>query len=347
MSNDTPEFPSGAENALAPAVQTAQSPVRGVDWRPRSVKELLALSNLLAKSDLIPQDYRGKPANVAVALMHGARLGFDGAQSVQAIAVINGRPSIWGDHALAVCLAHPACEDIIEYFALDGKRLSPEEKARYEGLPRDEIPDGLTAICIAKRRGREPVTRTFSVAQAKNSIVWSGNKKIPLWQKPGPWESNPVRMLQMRARGFALRDAFPDALHGLYLAEELVGIQPDPTELPTLDTEASAGGETAKPQEDELLERGLVALKSLTLSADTPGPDGQPGIMLAIGEYKGQTKYDNLNEARLRAIHAKCGDPKVRQNALIGLQRRVEALERAVSQEPPKEVKDAAETAGD
>jgi hypothetical protein len=285
-------------------------------------------------------------ANVAIALMHGARLGFDGAQALQAITVINGTPSLWGDHALAVCLAHPACEDIIEYFALDDKPLKPEEKARFAGLPRDKIPDGLTAICIAKRRGREPITQSFSVAQAKNTIVWAGNKKISLWDKPGPWESFPIRMLQMRARAFALRDAFPDALHGLYLAEELVGIQPDPAELPTLDTEAAAGGEAGKTQEDELLERGLVALKSLTLSADTPGPDGQPGIMLAIGEYRGQVKYDNINEARLRGIHAKCSDPKLRQNALVGLQRRVEALERAVAQEPPKEeAQNGAETA--
>jgi hypothetical protein len=51
----------------------------------------------------------------------------------------------------------------------------------------------------------------FSVADA----VRAG-----LWGKSGPWTQYPKRMLQLRARGFALRDAFPDVLKGLVTAEE-------------------------------------------------------------------------------------------------------------------------------
>jgi hypothetical protein len=51
----------------------------------------------------------------------------------------------------------------------------------------------------------------FTVADAK---------KAGLWGKTGPWTQYPKRMLQMRARGFALRDAFPDVLKGLVTAEE-------------------------------------------------------------------------------------------------------------------------------
>ena len=36
----------------------------------------------------------------------------------------------------------------------------------------------------------------------------------------GPWKSYPDRMLQMRARGFALRDSFPDSLKALITTEE-------------------------------------------------------------------------------------------------------------------------------
>ena len=35
-----------------------------------------------------------------------------------------------------------------------------------------------------------------------------------------PWKSYPDRMLQMRARGFALRDAFADVIGGLITSEE-------------------------------------------------------------------------------------------------------------------------------
>jgi len=70
----------------------------------------------------------------------------------------------------------------------------------------------MVATCTAKRRGYAKATvARFSVADAK---------KANLWGKTGPWTQYPKRMLQLRARGFALRDAFPDVLKGLVTAEE-------------------------------------------------------------------------------------------------------------------------------
>jgi hypothetical protein len=72
--------------------------------------------------------------------------------------------------------------------------------------------DNLTAVCEAKRRGYPaPTVVRFSVADAK---------KAGLWGKSGPWQSYGSRMLSLRARGFALRNAFADALRGLITAEE-------------------------------------------------------------------------------------------------------------------------------
>ena len=93
----------------------------------------------------------------------------------------------------------------------------------------------MVAVCEAKRRGYEkPTVVRFSVADAK---------KAQLWGKSGPWTQYSRRMLQMRARGFALRDAFPDVLRGLVTAEEaqdyasekappVVVSQPEPTPDP-------------------------------------------------------------------------------------------------------------------
>jgi len=68
------------------------------------------------------------------------------------------------------------------------------------------------AICEAKRKGYPTATVVqFSVADAK---------RAGLWGKAGPWTQYPRRMLQLRARGFALRDGFPDVLKGLVTAEE-------------------------------------------------------------------------------------------------------------------------------
>lgn len=151
-------------------------------------------SKMVAASEFAPKDFRGKPESCLLAIQHGAEIGLSPMQSLQSIAVINGRPAVWGDAALAVVSASPVCEFVVEEIE-EGK----------DG-------EALVAICTAKRRGYpKPTVVRFSVADAK---------KAGLWGKGGPWTQYPRRMLQLRARGFALRDAFPDVLKGLVTAEE-------------------------------------------------------------------------------------------------------------------------------
>ncbi len=149
-------------------------------------------AKMVAASDFAPKDFRGKPESCLLAIQHGSEVGLSPMQSLQSIACINGRPSVWGDAALALVIGSPVCEYVRE--TVDG-----------EG-------DAMVATCEAKRRGYEQASVVrFSVADAK---------KAGLWGKTGPWQSYSRRMLQMRARGFALRDAFPDVLRGLVTAEE-------------------------------------------------------------------------------------------------------------------------------
>jgi hypothetical protein len=73
-------------------------------------------------------------------------------------------------------------------------------------------------ICTVKRRNEPEVVRSFSMAEAKTA---------GLTGKDGPWRTYPKRMLQMRARGFALRDSFPDTLRGILIREEAQDMVPD------------------------------------------------------------------------------------------------------------------------
>jgi hypothetical protein len=66
-------------------------------------------------------------------------------------------------------------------------------------------------FCEVTRKGEPPQRRTFSVTDAK---------RAKLWGRTGPWSDYPDRMLQLRARGFALRDVFPDVLRNLVTREE-------------------------------------------------------------------------------------------------------------------------------
>lgn len=161
-------------------------------FAPVTLDEAMRFSDMLAKSQMVPKAYQGKPEDVLVAVQWGRELGLAPLQALQNIACINGKPSVYGDAAMALVQASPVCENIEEYFEAEG---SPNP----------------VAVCVAHRRGRTPVTVKFSVEDAK---------RAGLWGKTGPWQAYPKRMMQMRARGFALRDAFPDVLKGLITVEE-------------------------------------------------------------------------------------------------------------------------------
>ncbi|PYE89641.1 hypothetical protein C7477_103149 [Phyllobacterium leguminum] len=133
-----------------------------------------------------------------VAIMQGMEVGLTPMAALQSIAVVNGRPTIWGDGAIGLVRGSGKLEWIKERIEGDG--------------------ENMVAVCEVKRRAepaQEPAR--FSVNDAK---------KAGLWGKQGPWQQYPKRMLAMRARAFALRDGFADVLRGLGIAEEVQDIQP-------------------------------------------------------------------------------------------------------------------------
>lgn len=157
---------------------------------PQNLPEAIEVAKLMSASGILPKQFDGNTGAVFVAIQMGAEVGLSPMAALQNIAVINGRPSLWGDAFLAVVMAHPDCLDVVETF--------------------DDAT--MTATCVVRRRGRQSVPATFSMTDAKTA---------GLWGKQGPWTQYPKRMLKMRARGFACRDTFPDALRGIRLAEEV------------------------------------------------------------------------------------------------------------------------------
>ena len=170
--------------AIAPTLAAGNRPVAII---PQTFDDCYRMGKLLAISGLVPKDYKDKPEACTVAIMQGLEVGLSPMAALQSIAVINGRPSIWGDGALAIIRA----SGLLEKF--------------------DETDDGKIATCTVKRRGEEPIVRTFSIEDSE---------KANLANKDGPWKTYPRRMRQMRARSWALRDGFADILKGLQVAEE-------------------------------------------------------------------------------------------------------------------------------
>lgn len=191
--------PAEATQQALPAAPTTRTsvalgrPVAG-GLAPKTLEEVWRIATIIAQSDLAPKDYRNKPGNVFVAVEMGMELGIPIMQAVQNIAVINGRPAIWGDLGLAL---------------VEASGLLVDHEESYEGTPGQ--PD-FTAVCVMQRRGRKPRRVEFSMNDAKTA---------GLAGKDGPWKQYPKRMLQMRARWFCLRDLFPDVLKGVRAAEEV------------------------------------------------------------------------------------------------------------------------------
>jgi hypothetical protein len=199
-------------------ISTNTTPARGLALA--TFDDAFRFSKMVSASEFAPKDFKGKPESCLLAIQHGAEVGLSPMQSLQSIAVINGRPSVWGDAALALVLGSPVCEFVKEDIFGDG--------------------DAMTAACAAKRRGYGSATVVkFSVADAK---------RAGLWGKSGPWTQYPKRMLQLRARGFVLRDAFPDVLKGLVTAEEAQDYpMPEPAREPVVVRPRGTKSQTVAP----------------------------------------------------------------------------------------------------
>jgi hypothetical protein len=161
---------------------------------PANFEDLWRMAKAVSASGLAPRGM-DRPEQVFVAMAHGLEIGLKPMQSLQRIAVINGRPTIWGDAMIGLVRASGQLERISETI---------------EGKPGT---DDFAAVCVAKRVGSDEVRSVYSVKDARTA---------GLWGKSGPWTTSPKRMLQMRARAFALRDLFADVLGGLYMAEEVM-----------------------------------------------------------------------------------------------------------------------------
>jgi hypothetical protein len=166
---------------------------------PTAISEVKELAKMIALAEWAPECYRDIDGNylqpkIELAIIQGATVGLGPIASVQSIAIINGKPCIWGDGALAVIEHSGLLEDMVEEYELDGDQ-------------------GLVAVCTMKRRDRAtPIVNRFSTAMADDA---------GLTQIEGPWQTYPARMLRMRARSWTMRDGFADVLRGLHIREEV------------------------------------------------------------------------------------------------------------------------------
>lgn len=224
----------GGEVVLHPGAATADAAERGLGMHtggrvapivPRTVEEVAYIAKRVIIAGLAPDSYQvtvgadeekltRTRARIMIGIMKGAEVGLPPMAALNAIAIINNRPCIWGDGALALLYGNHAVEWVKE--AYEGKDADKVEIASF--------PDDYTAVFTIKRKGIvTPFVGRFSVREAKRAKLWGSTRK--------PWLEHPATMLMWRARGRAIRLGFADLLMGLSLREEVEDMPPEPKRI--------------------------------------------------------------------------------------------------------------------
>jgi hypothetical protein len=190
--------------AVVPQKTPIELGPRGIELN--TLSELGRFAQIVLESGLAPESL-DTLQKIILALELGMELGFRPMQALANIGVINGRAGIYGDAAKALC---------------EASGLMIDYKQRFEG----SIKDGTRKwIVESLRKGRkEYLVTEYSIDDAKTAELWG---KLTKTGKPTPWVTAPDRMLMFRARGFNLRDNFPDVLKGFKTYEELEGYTPE------------------------------------------------------------------------------------------------------------------------
>lgn len=194
--------------AVAVKEQKASLVYHNGEIQLENIEGAYRFAQAVIKSELAPKHFK-TPEQVLIAWQHGAELKMKPMQALQNIAVINGRPSVWGKATAGIVVASGLCEIFEEWF--EGK----------------EFEDDYTACCKVKRIGISTIRiERYTVADAK---------RAGLWGKAGPWVQYSKDMLRYksRSRAFVL---FADALTGLPIMED---IQDVPAERPALTERAT------------------------------------------------------------------------------------------------------------
>ena len=150
-------------------------------------------------------------SQAAVIILYGMELGIPPLQALSGMALINGKPCIYGDLVPAI---------------LWSKGFDLEETVTGEG-------ETLHAVVTVTRPNGKKITREYKASDAIEAGLWDTRKTVKrkVWKNgarvwddvpnDAPWFRQRKRMVQMRARGFACRDGASDVLRGMYLKEEI------------------------------------------------------------------------------------------------------------------------------
>ena len=196
-------------------------------------EEAMKIANMLAGSKLVPQQYQGHPEDVLIACSWGESLGLKPLSALNAIAVVNGRPQLFGDALKALIMKHGTIEE-----NWDNEQGIWTMTAHRKGFPDVTWSYGYNDAIAAGHVSYNPQSNTFGLGARKSEA----------------WVKYTKRMCQLKCRNFVIRDAFPDVIQGIDIEgsdDDVMPISEVQTE-PVTEVQAI---EQQKPTEAELMEQ--------------------------------------------------------------------------------------------
>lgn len=166
------------------------TPIQPQPQQQIALQDQMAFAKAVCQSDIIPTVYRGKPANILVAVGYGAPLGLTPMQSLQDISVINGKPTA-------------SASFIASHVRMAGHKLR---------INKDEKALSVTATIVRSDDPDYPISVTRDKAWAQ---------QMGLLNKDN-YRKQPLTMLTWRAITAVAREACPEILYGVqYSPDEL------------------------------------------------------------------------------------------------------------------------------
>ena len=201
MTDTTPNLPATQPKAVVPLI----GPLSDLDqsWR---------LAQSLALASILPDDLRGKAANVHLVILYGQQLNVPPVVAIQTITVIKGRPVI------------------------SGKLLLSKVREAGHDAEVSNHTDTSCTVTITRGDTGKSHSETFSIGDAVAAgLVQLKDGKPYARSKQGeklPWESWTKRMLLWRAAGFCADFICPEVRMGFAIEGEMDGVPDD--DRPTL-----------------------------------------------------------------------------------------------------------------
>lgn len=215
---------------------------------------------------------------VLMGVLKAMELGVAPQTGLAGLLPLNGRFSVWGDLAIGLVQREGLIEKQTK--AHVGQGFDP-------ALPLGEWPDDHGYEVRIWRRGQlEPYIGRFTIRDAKRANLWMNNNKKP-------WVNYPDRMLFNRARAFALRDGFADALGGLSIAEEVMDA------LPTIEEERAVETKRLSALIDDEPETTPEPPQEPQDGQEAEGAEASAEPKAATGEASGPAGGDDSREGPL------------------------------------------------